>query len=87
MYLGEGNGNPLQCSCLENPTGRGAWLAMVHRVVELDTTEVTQHAQRTQQHELKTQSKERQNEENIGKNHSGMYLRTSFSVIDKTDKN
>ena len=23
--LGEGNGNPLQCSCLENPMGRGAW--------------------------------------------------------------
>ena len=22
---GEGNGNPLQCSCLENPTDRGAW--------------------------------------------------------------
>ena len=55
MYLGEGNGNPLQCSCLENPTGRGAWLAMVHGVAELDSTEVTQHAQCTQQHELKTQ--------------------------------
>ena len=23
--IGEGNGNPLQYSCLENPTGRGAW--------------------------------------------------------------
>ena len=23
--LGEGNGNPLQCSCLENPIDRGAW--------------------------------------------------------------
>ena len=23
--LGEGNGNPLQCSCLENPMDRGAW--------------------------------------------------------------
>jgi len=23
--VGEGNGNPLQYSCLENPTGRGAW--------------------------------------------------------------
>ena len=23
--LGEGNGNPLQCSCLENPRDRGAW--------------------------------------------------------------
>ena len=26
---GEGNGNPFQYSCLENPTGRGAWQAAV----------------------------------------------------------
>ena len=29
---GEGNGNPLQSSCLENPMGRGAWWATVHGV-------------------------------------------------------
>ena len=29
---GEGNGNPLQYSCLENPVSRGAWWARVHRV-------------------------------------------------------
>ena len=29
---GEGNGNPLQCSCLENPRDRGAWWAAVYRV-------------------------------------------------------
>ena len=29
---GEGNGNPLQYSCLENPMDRGAWRATVHRV-------------------------------------------------------
>ena len=28
--LGEGNGNPLQYSCLENPTDGGAWWATVH---------------------------------------------------------
>ena len=28
---GEGNGNPLQDSCLENPMDRGAWQAAVHR--------------------------------------------------------
>ena len=39
---GEGNGNPLQYSCLGNPMDRGAWWAMVHRVA-IDTTEVTQH--------------------------------------------
>ena len=32
--IGEGNGNPLQCSCLENPRDRGAWQATVHRVAK-----------------------------------------------------
>jgi len=31
---GEGNGNPLQYSCLENPLDRGAWQATVHRVAK-----------------------------------------------------
>ena len=31
---GEGNGNPLQDSCLENPVDRGAWQATVHGVVK-----------------------------------------------------
>ena len=30
----EGNGNPLQCSCLEKSHGRGAWPATVHRVAK-----------------------------------------------------
>ena len=33
----EGNGNPLQYSCLENPMGRGAWLAAVHGVTKSQT--------------------------------------------------
>ena len=31
---GEGNGNPLQCSCLENSLDRGAWWATVHGVAK-----------------------------------------------------
>ena len=38
---GEGHGNPLQYSCLENPMDRGAWQATVHRVAESDTTRAT----------------------------------------------
>ena len=38
---GEGNGNPLQCSCLENPGDGGAWWAAVYGVTEPDTTKVT----------------------------------------------
>ena len=32
---GEGNGNPLQYSCLENPMDRGAWQATVHEVTRV----------------------------------------------------
>ena len=35
--IGEGNGNPLQCSCLENPRDRGAWLAAIYGVAESQT--------------------------------------------------
>ena len=34
---GEGNGNPLQYSCPENPMGRGAWQATVHGVAKSQT--------------------------------------------------
>ena len=33
MHIGEGNGTPLQYSCLENPMDGGAWWATVHGVV------------------------------------------------------
>ena len=36
---GEGNGNPLQYSCLGNSRDRGVWQATVHRVAESDMTE------------------------------------------------
>ena len=34
---GEGNGNPLQCSCLENPRDGGAWWAAIYGVAESQT--------------------------------------------------
>ena len=34
QYPGEGNGNPLQYSCLENRIHRGAWRATVHRIAD-----------------------------------------------------
>ena len=36
-FSGEGNGNPLQYSCLENPMDRGAWQAAVHGVTKSQT--------------------------------------------------
>ena len=52
--IGEGNGNPLQCSCLENPRDEGAWWAAVSMgstvwgCTESDTTEATQQQQQQQ---------------------------------------
>jgi len=34
---GAEHGNPLQCSCLDNPMGRRAWWATVHRVTKCQT--------------------------------------------------
>ena len=41
---GGGYGNPLQCSCLENPMDKGAWWATVHEAAESDMIEATQPA-------------------------------------------
>ena len=42
---GGGHGNPLQCSCLENPMDRGVWRATVHRVAKSWTQlKATEHA-------------------------------------------
>ena len=36
-YIGEGNGNPLQCSCLENPRDGEAWWAAIYGVAQSRT--------------------------------------------------
>ena len=44
---GGGNGNPLQCSCLENPTGSGGWQCVVHGATQSRTRLCTHtHTQR-----------------------------------------
>ena len=46
-FLGGGNGNPLQYSCLENPMDRKDWRAIVHRVtkswIQLKQLSIAQH--------------------------------------------
>ena len=37
LILGEGNSNPLQCSCLENPSDGGAWWAAICEVAQSRT--------------------------------------------------
>ena len=37
LWIGEGNGNPLQCSCLENPRDGGAWWAAIYGVAQSQT--------------------------------------------------
>ena len=44
-FLGGGNGNPLQYSCLGNPTDRGAWRGTVHGVAESEHNLATKQQQ------------------------------------------
>ena len=37
LCTGEGNGSPLQCSCLENPSDGGAWWAAIYGVAQSQT--------------------------------------------------
>ena len=53
--IGEGNGNPLQCSCLENPRDGGAWWAAVYGVAQ----------SRTLLKRLSSSSSSRENLENL----------------------
>ena len=46
-FPGEGNGNPLQYSCLQNSMDRGTWQATVHGVAKSDTPEQITHIRHT----------------------------------------
>ena len=65
---GEGNGNLLQYSCLENPTDRGAWRATVHRVTKCWTRLSTQHIKKKTQ----TQPEFNKNNNNNGTGITGI---------------
>ena len=53
---GERNGNPLQCSCLENSTDRAVWWATVPGVSESETTERLTHTHTHTQYVYSTQN-------------------------------
>ena len=50
--IGEGNGNPLQCSCLENPRDGGAWWAAIYEVTQSQTQLKRLSSSQQQQEEL-----------------------------------
>ena len=54
---GEGNGNPLQYSCLENPIDRGAWQATVHETTRAGHDLVTKPHHHTQWEKLTKQTR------------------------------
>jgi len=57
LRLGEGNGNPLQYSCLENPVDRGSWWAAVPQChTESDMTEATEACMHASEKEMVTHS-------------------------------
>ena len=64
-YKGEGNGNPLQCSCLENPRDGGAWWAAVYGVAQSRTRLKRLKQQQQQQHKVYTFLVVQQNYPNV----------------------
>ena len=60
----EGNGNPLQCSCLENPRDEGAWWAAVYGVAQ-SRTRTEGRPQRTQGEDGHPQAKEKGREQTL----------------------
>ena len=52
LYIGGGNGNPLQRPCLENPRDGGAWWATVYGVAQSRMLQNKDHIQNAGQHEM-----------------------------------
>ena len=69
--IGEGNGNPLQCSCLENPRDGGAWWAAIYGVAQ----------SQTQLKRLSSSSRSKTNEEKILYCLISIFLPSSVPII------
>ena len=57
VVCGEGNGNPLQYSCLENPVDRGAWWAVVYGVAQSRNLAAAEAEEALQIAEKRTEAK------------------------------
>ena len=83
--IGEGNGNPLQCSCLENPRDGGAWWAAVYGVAQSQTrlkrlsSTCCRHSQKTSPLTLLTQLSTFILEPVIGKGNKAVLIGLSIS--------
>ena len=81
---GEGNGNPLQYSCLKNPVDRGAWWVIVHGIIVSDSTKhtctipyyCTANSHCSQSYPLVSEQK-------INKNYLEMYFLVVFKPLKK----
>ena len=58
LCFGEGNGNSLQCSCLENPSDRGAWWATIYGVAQ-SRTQLKRLSSSSLESSLRGQNKEK----------------------------
>ena len=78
--IGEGNGNPLQCSCLENPRDRGAWWAAVYGVAQSRTRLKRLSSSRSSKHKGSNQS-DKGSLNVVGLNHSRKPFLTFYIVV------
>ena len=82
--IGEGNGNPLQCSWLENPRDRGAWWAAVYGVAQ-SRTRLKQLSSRVQVYLVPLSTSRRkwhlENAQNYAEEETGFLLYKEFSNL------
>ena len=95
--IGEGNGNPLQCSCLDNPRDEGAWWAAVYGVTQSQTRlerakgKMELEAQRKdgerQEEEEVTEEPNRFTKQNMAEHGKGVFFEEALSVLEAGNLN